>query len=166
MRPSTRWPILLAITAALSITAAPLIAHAVASAPNSDPVVGTWRLNVARSRYVPGPAPRSETRTYEADGDAIKATIRRVLADGRAEVVTYTANFDNPAPVTGSPQMDRILMQRIDAYTAESVLSHAGRVFAVARRIIAPDGRTMTITLRRPGDALVNNVAHYDRETP
>ena len=30
----------------------------------ADPVLGTWELNVAKSKYNPGPAPKSQTRIY------------------------------------------------------------------------------------------------------
>ena len=128
-----------------------------------DPAVGTWRLNLQKSKYYPGPAPQSETRSYEADGDLLKCTIQRVDGKGRAETIAYRANYDNPYPVTGSPDYDAIKMARVDDRTAESVLSHAGRVFGVARRVLAPDGMTMTITLRREGEVLTNNVAFYER---
>jgi len=31
----------------------------------ADPAIGTWKLNVAKSKYTPGPAPNSATITYE-----------------------------------------------------------------------------------------------------
>lgn len=57
-----------------------------------------------------------------------------------------------------------MILKRIDARTAEAVLSHAGRVFGYARRVIASDGRTMTITFRRDPPSSVHNVAVYDKE--
>ena len=33
----------------------------------SDPFVGTWKLNLAKSKFNPGPAPKSQTRTWAAD---------------------------------------------------------------------------------------------------
>ena len=36
----------------------------VAAAPAADPVIGTWQLNVAKSKFSPGPAPKSDARTY------------------------------------------------------------------------------------------------------
>jgi hypothetical protein len=128
-----------------------------------DPAVGTWRLVLQKSKYYPGPAPQTEIRTYEADGDFLKCTIQRVDGKGRAETVVYKANYDNPYPVTGSPDYDAIKMTRIDDHTAESVLSHAGRVFGIARRVLSPGGMTMTITLRREGEVLTNNVAFYEK---
>jgi hypothetical protein len=161
---STRFVVLtLAALAASVVTLTAAGAQRATRDPVANLVVGTWRLDLSRSKYFPGPPPKSETRTYEADGDFIKATIHRVDAAGNAETVSYTANYDNPYPVTGSENYDAIKMTRIDPYTSESVLSHAGRVFGIARRVISPDGKTMTITLRREGEVLTNNVAHYEK---
>src|ERR1700723_1636024 len=38
----------------------------------SNPLVGTWELNTAKSKYDPGPIPKSLTRTVEAQGDGEK----------------------------------------------------------------------------------------------
>ena len=157
------------ITAGLAMltVAGAVAAQQAPAAPGPDNLAfGTWRLDLSRSRYYPGPAPRSEVRTYARDGDAVKATITRVLADGRKEVLEYTAGYDNPPDVTGSADIDRILMTRVDASTAESVLSHGGTVYAIARRVVSGDGKTMTITLRREGSTSIRNVQSYDRVTP
>ena len=34
-----------------------------------NPLVGTWKLDVTKSKFDPGPAPKSLTRTVEAQGD-------------------------------------------------------------------------------------------------
>ena len=44
------------------------VVTALSAAQSKDPFVGTWRLNVAKSKYSPGPAPKSQTATYEAAG--------------------------------------------------------------------------------------------------
>ena len=38
-------------------------------AAEQDALIGAWQLDLAKSRYVPGPPPRSETRTYVRDKD-------------------------------------------------------------------------------------------------
>ena len=43
----------------------------------ADLVLGTWHLNVARSKFNPGPAPKSSKRTYELYRDGIKTTVDR-----------------------------------------------------------------------------------------
>jgi hypothetical protein len=115
--------------------------------------------------YVPGPPPRAETRTYARDADGVKGTIRRQRADGREEVIEYRADFDHEYPVMGTEAYDTIRLKRIDARTAEVVLSHAGRVYGRARRVISEDGRTLTIAFRQ-GDreTFTNNVAIYRKQ--
>jgi hypothetical protein len=128
-------------------------------------LIGTWQLDLAKSRYNPGPGPSSETRIYARDADGVKGTIRRRYADGREEVIEYRADFDHEYPVSGTEAYDAIRFKRIDSHTAEAVLSHAGRVFGTARRVIAKDGQSMTITVRRvDNDILVNNLAVYQKE--
>ena len=130
-----------------------------------DQLVGAWRLDVAKSRYRPGPAPLSETRTYVRVGENVLGVILREFANGRRERIEYTANYDREYPVTGTEDYDMVVLKRIDRSTSEAVLSHAGRVFGTARRVVAPDGKSMTITFRRDRETGVSvlNVAYYDR---
>ena len=131
-----------------------------------DLLLGVWQLDVAKSRYTPGPPPRNETRTYVRDKEGMKGTIHRRRSDGMEEVIEYRADFDHEYPVMGTPAYDTIQLKRIDAHTAEAVLSHAGRVFGTARRIISEDGRTLTIAFRQEdrGGNLQNNVAIYRKQ--
>jgi hypothetical protein len=137
------------------------------AAPTDSRVIGTWLLNVAKSKFIPGPPYRGETRTYEPTEQGIKATIKRTFADGRTATIEYVANYDSlEYPVTGSPDYDAIRLTKVDALTYEAVLGHAGSVFAVTRRVISADGKTMTITLQAPDiqGSRVNNVMVYDKQ--
>src|SRR5579864_4357564 len=49
-----------------------------------DAHIGTWKLNVAKSKFNPGPGYKSETRTYEATADGYKFQGERVNPDGSA----------------------------------------------------------------------------------
>jgi hypothetical protein len=121
-------------------------------------------LDLARSTYFPGPAPRSETRTYTADPQGVLGVIKRVYADGHADTIEYRADFDREQIVTGTPAYDAITLKKIDDFTAESTLSHAGMVYGTARRTIAPDGGTLTITFqRKTSEDTIRNVAVYNR---
>jgi hypothetical protein len=96
--------------------------------------------------------------------EGVKGVIARTHNDGQIETIEYLANYDNAYPVTGAKEYDGVRLKKIDDYTTEAVLSHAGRVFGIARRVISPDGRTMTITFRRESQGvLVNNVAVYEK---
>ena len=110
-------------------------------------MLGTWNLDVAKSKFTPGPSPRSQVRTYEPYDNGYKATIRTTYADRKPAFIEYVANYDSlEYPVAGSPDYDTIRLKKIDASTSEAVLGHAGHVFATTRRVISDDGQTMTIT--------------------
>jgi hypothetical protein len=44
--------------------------------------LGTWKLNVAKSKYSPGPGPKSLTLKLEATADGIKLTSDGVNSEG------------------------------------------------------------------------------------
>ncbi len=71
----------------------------------SDPRIGTWKLNVAKSTANPGPLPASETRTYEAQGSDVMVTAEIDDAKGmhRTTHTNVTADgMDRPAgPANG-----------------------------------------------------------------
>ena len=150
---------------AFAATAAPAWQRPAAPPKLPEHLVGVWQLNAAKSRYFPGPGPIMETRTYIREGDDVVGVIQRTFQDGRRERIEYTANYDREYPVMGTENYDHVVLKRIDEYTSEAVLSHAGRVYGVARRVIASNERTMTITFRRENQSgpSVYNVVHYDR---
>jgi hypothetical protein len=150
---------------ALAITTTPAAQRGPEPPKTPDRLVGVWQLNAAKSRYFPGPPPVSETRTYSREGDSVVGVIERTFKDGRREHIEYTANFDREYPVMGTSDYDHVVLKRIDEFTSEAVLSHAGRVYGTARRAIANDGKSMTITFRRENEGApsVYNVVYYDR---
>lgn len=131
------------------------------AAADPDPVIGQWRLEVSKSKYSPGPAPKSETRTYEVTTDGVKAVIVRTSWDGRVQTIEYGADYDSVNHVIGTPDYDAVRLTRVNPYVSEATLSHAGKLFGTARREIAKDGMTMVITFRQEGQTKIQNVAHY-----
>jgi hypothetical protein len=94
----------------------------------------------------------------------VQGAINRVYADGHTEIIEYRANYDREQAVTGTPAYDAITLKKIDDYTSESVLSHAGMVYGTARRVISPDGSTMTIAFeRKTREDTIRNTAVYRR---
>lgn len=160
---------------ALAVLAVVVIAHGEGSGgraplaaqsrtPGEQVLLGTWRLDLAKSKYFPGPAPLSETRIYTADKNGVQGVINRLHVDRHAEIIEYRADFGRDQMVTGTPAYDAITLKKVDDHTAESTLSHAGIVYGTARRVISADGQTMTITFeRKTADDTVRNVAVYHR---
>ena len=126
-------------------------------------LVGVWVLDVPASRYLPGPAPRAETRTYAKSPEGVKGIVKRTHPDGRVETIEYMANADQEQMVMGTPEYDAIKLRQIDPFTSEALLTHGGAIFGSATRIIGRDGKTMRIIFRRP-DADVLNVAVYRKK--
>jgi hypothetical protein len=146
-----------------------LLVSAVVTLRAADLVIGTWQLNVVKSKYDPGPPPRSQTRTYVEDKDGIKAVSTTVYKNGNSDTVHYPANFDGKEhPVAGSPDIDGIIMKRVDDFTSESTLTHAGKVTGTTRRTVSRDGKTMTITFKGTGPTgeQVSNTTYYEKLTP
>jgi len=137
------------------------------SAQASDPRIGTWKLNAAKSKYSPGPAPQSLTVKVEPSGQGEKVTAEFVNADGTRTTTQYTANFDGKDyPLTGSRIADAVSLKRIDARTTVRTDKKGGKVAQTLRRVVSQDGKTMTVTTKgtnAEGQAL-NNVAVFDKQ--
>jgi hypothetical protein len=119
------------------------------AAQGSDPIVGTWVLNVAKSKFTPGPAPKSESRTYVMAGQEIKATSKGVDGDGKATAGEWTIVYDGKdRAMTGDPDADLLSLKRVDAFTTEFTEKKAGQVVITGTRTISRDGKVMTITTK------------------
>jgi len=137
------------------------------SAQASDPRIGTWKLNVAKSKYSPGPAPRSNTLKIEAAGQGEKVTTEGVNAEGGRTATQYTANFDGKDyPITGSQNADTVSLKRIDARTTERTDKKDGKVTVTLTRVVSQDGKTMTVTTKgtNPQGQPVNNVVVWEKQ--
>ena len=133
----------------------------------ADSAIGTWKLNAAKSKYTPGPPPKSATITYEQTADGIKRTGESVDAEGKTTSFEYTAKYDGKDyPVTGSDLYDTITLKRINDRTAEATLKKSGKIVSHARRSISKDGKVMTLTISgtNPKGKKMHNVAVYDKQ--
>lgn len=155
--------ILLGILALGALLAMSSIAVA---AGTPDPVVGTWKLDAAKSSGNTA-VPKSETRTYAASGDGIALTWERVSADGKKNSVKTTFNYDGKDyPVTGSPDFDALNAKRIDANTIESTQKRMGKDVGTTRRSVSADGKTLTLVSKfttAKGEE-VSTTMVYDRQ--
>jgi hypothetical protein len=137
------------------------------SAQGGDPRIGTWKLNVAKSKYSPGPPPQSQTLKVEASGKGEKVTSEVVNADGTNTTTQYTANFDGKgSPLTGSPIADMVSLKRIDARTTERTDKKGGTVAQTIRRVVSADGKTMNVTVKGKNaqGQEVSNVVVFEKQ--
>src|SRR6266568_2427778 len=95
----------------------------------ADQQSGTWKMNPAKSKYSPGPAPQSVTVKVEADENGIKINADGTDAQGNPTHVAYDAKFDGKDyPLTGLPNADTVTVKRIDASTVQSTLKKGDQV--------------------------------------
>lgn len=144
-----------------------LIATGAALAQAKDPVVGTWELNVAKSSYSPGPAPKSETRIYVASGSDLKLTLKGIDGEGKPTSIQASYSLDGREhPIIGSPDADSQSITRVDALSTKGTLKKGGKVVQTVRREITKDGKTMTITFEgvNAKGQTINNVMVFEKK--
>jgi hypothetical protein len=130
--------------------------------------LGTWKLNLAKSTYAAGTAPKSATFTNVVAGAGIKSTSDSVAADGTARHSEYTMVYDGKDhPLTGnSSNGDVVAGTRIDANTLTFIYKRGGKVSVTTTNVASSDRKTYTITSKSTnaqGQAVVN-VAVYDKQ--
>jgi hypothetical protein len=76
-------------------------------------LIGTWKLNIEKSKFNPGPAPKSSVLTYEAAGEGVKVTNEGVNAQGNPTKSVFGPFTDDgkPSPVTGGARLQREHLQ-------------------------------------------------------
>jgi hypothetical protein len=100
-------------------------------------------------------------------GQGEKVATEGVDAEGKPTATQYTANFDGKdSPLTGAPNADTVSLKRIDARTTERTDKKGGKVTVTLTRVVAQDGKTMTVTVRgtNPQGQAVNNVLVFEKQ--
>jgi hypothetical protein len=135
----------------------------------SNPLVGTWKLNVAESKYDPGPAPTSLTRTVEAQGDGVKYTFDGVAADGTPIAYSFSVQFDGKDnPISGSipSGADTISAKRTDSNHYVATLKKGDKVIGTSKVTVSKDGKVTTVdsTGTTATGAKEHDVQVYDKQ--
>ena len=139
----------------------------------TDPIaamwVGTWKLNLAKSTFRPGPPPRSVTLTGVASGSGVTVTADTVTASGAATHAVFTFVPDGKFhPITGSQIADANAVLKTDPYTVEYAYTKDGTLVQVGSYRFAMDGRSVTIATKGisviAAGQRVDNIAVYDKQ--
>jgi hypothetical protein len=128
-----------------------------AAGQSAEPLVGTWKVNFAKSTYTPGPPPttRSQTSHWESvGGGQLKNVNDSVDAKGQPsghfEVILKFDGADYP--VKGLAEHTTRSYKRIDARTFDYVQKVTGTVMTTTRSVLAPDGKTRVLTTSGTND--------------
>ena len=133
----------------LSVSVLALIVVTAISAQSSqiDPRIGTWKLNVAKSK---ANTRKSEVRTYTQSGDSVTSHVEIVNSDGSTQVYGYTAKSDGKDyRFTGQAPggAETISMKRVgNSFNAES--KKGGKLLFRTTATVSAEGKVMTLTTK------------------
>jgi hypothetical protein len=131
----------------------------------SNPQMGTWKLNEAKSK-LPSAAKNSMV-VYEMMGDKIKVTVDGVDAAGKTVHNEWTGMFDGKDyPVTGDLTSDVRSYKQVDDRTLEISAKKGGKVTLTGKVVVSADGKTRTITVTGTDAMGMKNesVGVYDKQ--
>lgn len=132
----------------------------------SDANMGTWKLNEGKSK-IPAGVPKNTTVVYAAAGDSVKVTVDGTDGSGKPSHNEWTGKFDGKDyALVGDPSADMRSYKKIDDHIMELTNKKAGKVTATGKIVIAPDGksRTVTVSATDPAGKKVEYSAVYDKQ--
>ena len=111
----------------------------------ADPIVGTWKLNVAKSKFSSGNELKAATRVYsEANG---LYTLEQKLTGADGKETSYRVQYSDGKDIkqsAGGP-FDTSHAKKVDANTWDFDLKKDGKVIGHVHRVVSADGKTLTV---------------------
>jgi hypothetical protein len=132
----------------------------------ADAVDGTWKLNIAKSKFS-DPAPKSLTRVYTETADGTTLDQKTVGADGKEMSMHLITAFDGKAhAITGNPDADSGSGKAINSHTSDFTLTKGGKVVGTVHRVVSADGKTLTVNNKgtRADGKSYDETLVFDRE--
>jgi hypothetical protein len=111
----------------------------------ADPIVGSWKLNVAKSKFSSGQELKASTRLYtEANG---VYTLDQKLTGADGKEISYSVKYSDGKDTTQNPggPIDTTHAKKVDANTWDFDLKKDGKVVGHVHRVVSADGKTLTV---------------------
>jgi hypothetical protein len=132
-----------------------------------DPNNGTWKINLEKSKYNPGPAPKSGTITIKIENGTETYTSEGMDASGNPTNSSFTAKTDGTdAPTTGNPYGDTIAIKHSSPNHLVATIKKAGKVTMTVHIVVSADGKSRTATYsgKNADGKDVHDVVVYDKQ--
>jgi hypothetical protein len=115
----------------------------------SNPWMGTWNTNLAKSTYSPGPPPWSNILTFQPEGQGHRLTIETINAQGNpAKVVLVRPHEDGkPYPVMGVAAFDAEAIKAVNDSTYWIIRTKDGKIVSTIVSVMSADGKSFTDTI-------------------
>jgi len=129
-----------AVAVALSFVAA-------AACFAASPQMGTWKLNEAKSKLVPGMG-KNPTVTYAEQKDKIKVTVDGVDKDGKPTHGVWVGKWDGKAyPEKGNLSWNSAAYKVVNDRTNDITTMKDGKIVWTGTITVAADGKSRTVTM-------------------
>jgi hypothetical protein len=129
--------------------------------------VGTWKVDVAKSRYQPGPGPKSETLRFEPVGEGFKVSLDGVNEQGPYHSEA-TGKFDGvDVPVAATPARQGAFtyaFSRIDDHTWDIAIKVNGERRLLVHNVVSDDGNSMRGVSTATNRGQINQVVIYEKQ--
>jgi hypothetical protein len=118
-----------------------------AGAERTTAFTGTWKMNAAKSKFDPGPAPQSVTVTNAPDGTFLLEEI-----DEQGKPVKWSHVWSGGAEVSIQGIPNATIRSKVHDHTLDETIKIDGKTAEIVQVVVSPDGRTMTTTIDGPKD--------------
>ncbi len=150
----------------IAVVAVALSFAAAAACFAANPHIGTWKLNEAKSKLVPGMG-KNTTVTYTEQKDKIKVTVDGMDKDGKPTHSVWVGKFDGKAyPLKGNLPYNSIAYRVVNDRTNDITAMKDGKMSWNGRITVAADGKSRTVTINGTdaNGKKVKGKAVYDKE--
>jgi hypothetical protein len=150
----------------IAVVAVALSFLATAACFAANPHMGTWKLNEAKSKPVPGMG-KNTTVTYTEQKDKIKVTVEGVDKDGKPTHSVWVGKFDGKAyPLKGNLSYNSVAYKMVNDRTNDITAMKDGKMVWNGRITVAADGKSRTVTINGTDEhgKKVKGKAVYDKE--
>jgi hypothetical protein len=112
----------------------------------ASPQMGTWKLNEAKSKLVPGMG-KSMTVVYSEKKDKIKVEVDGVDKDGKKVHSVWVGMFDGKAyPTKGNGAWNSAAYKVVNDRENEITTMKDGKVMWTGKITVSADGKSRTVT--------------------
>jgi hypothetical protein len=117
-------------------------------AQGADPRVGTWKMNLTKSKFSPGPGPKELMLVYTAEPSGrMSLSLKGIDPEGKPINANQNIIMDEKDhPTTDNPNWDATSWKHVDARTYEVTRKKSGKVVQTGTNTVSADGKTLTLT--------------------
>ena len=131
----------------IAVVAVALSIVAAAACFAANPHMGTWKLNEAKSKLVPGMG-KNSTVVYSEQKDKIKVTVDGVDKDGKATHSVWVGKFDGKGyPAKGNLPYNSVAYKVVNDRTNDITAMKDGKIAWSGRITVSADGNSRTVTI-------------------